>query len=241
MNLWHQLSPRTRILCSFLLVFAIALTANGQWLTWAIYGSVMVVFIYISGVKFITLLRQVMIEFVFVGMILLGTLFRDGGTVLWSWGWLQITTEGLTILISVTLKVFLSLTALNTLILTTNITDILQGLLDLRMPHLLVAIMASMYRYINVLRREFITMQRAANSRNLMLNKPAARLVIGNIIGSLFLRTYERGERIYQAMLARGYQGLTPRGKISPYTRYDIVALGVTVGIIILGQVIYLF
>jgi len=35
---WHSLAPRTRLLCTLLSVFAIALTPNGHWWTWAIYG-----------------------------------------------------------------------------------------------------------------------------------------------------------------------------------------------------------
>jgi cobalt/nickel transport system permease protein len=237
---WHQLIPPTRILCSFLLVFAVALNPNGKWLTWVIYGVTIAIVIYLSKVIFISLLKRVIVEFVFVGMILLGTLFREGGIVLWSWGWLQITTDGLTVLASIALKVFLSLLMLNLLIITTPIADILQGLLALKMPPLLVAIMASMYRYINVLQREFLTMQRAAKSRNLMLNKHTTRLVIGNIIGTLFIRTYDRGERIYQAMLARGYQGLPTANKIIPYKNRDILALAITVSIISLGQIVNL-
>jgi cobalt/nickel transport system permease protein len=65
-----------------------------------------------------------------------------------------------------------------------------------------------MYRYINVLIEEFNAMRRAAASRNLSGSNQWQRKVIGNMMGSLFIRTYERGERVYQAMQARGYQGV---------------------------------
>ncbi len=237
-TVWQSLTPKTRILCTFFGVFAVALTPNGQWYSWAIYGGAIFTVILLSRVSFLSLFKRVIIEFCFVGIILLGTLFRPGGTLLWSWGFLQVTTVGLTILASVTIKVFLSLVLLNLLIITTSISDILQALLALNFPPLLVAIMSSMYRYIYVFKREFLAMQRAAISRNLMLNKQAYRTVIGNIIGSLFVRTYERGERIYQAMLARGYQGLPPRGKMPPYSKLDLLALFSTTGVIFLGQIV---
>lgn len=222
-----------------LLVFAIALTPNGRWGTWAIYGSAIALIILLSRVRLSVLLQRVVVEFVFIGVVILGTLFRDGGQILFQWGWIRITTEGLTVLGSVSLKAFLSLSILNTLILTTPVPALLHALAALRMPPLLVAILASMYRYIAVLIDEFNSMQKAARSRNLMGNPKRQRVIIGNMFGSLFIRTYERGERVHQAMLARGYQGLPPLAETQPGGRRDIVALTITIAILLFGQALY--
>lgn len=237
---WHSLAPQTRLLCILLSVFAVALTPNGRWWTWGIYGLGVFGLVALSRVTRRTLLQRVAIEFAFVGAILLGTLFREGGKVVWSWGLFKITTAGLTVLGSVTLKVFLSLLLVNVLVMTTSFPALLQAFLVLRTPPLLVAIVASMYRYISVLITEFNTMRCAALSRNLMAGKRTARLAIGNTIGVLFIRTYERGERIYQAMLARGYRGVLPVEKVALLRKRDILALTVTAMIALLGQVIYL-
>jgi cobalt/nickel transport system permease protein len=236
---WHSLVPQARLLCVLLGVFAIAFTPNGHWLTWGIYGLGLLGIALLSQVTLLTLLKRVAVEFAFIAVVLIGTLFRDGGTVLWSWGMLKITTVGLTVLGSVTLKAFLSLSLLNVLILTTSIPALLNAFIAIKMPPLLVAIMASMYRYLGVLITEFNTMRQAAISRNLMANKSATRLIIGNVMGSLFIRTYERGERIHQAMLARGYQGLPPVEKVPPLKQWDFFALGITIIWIIFGQAIY--
>lgn len=237
---WHNLAPQTRILCVVLFVFAIALTPNGHWWTWAIYGAGLAGVLLLSRVTLPVLLRRVALEFVFIGTVLLGTLFQDGGEVVWSWGWLKITTEGLTVLGSVTLKALLSLLMLNLLTLTTSFPALLHGLVTLRTPPLLVAILASMYRYIGVLIAEFNAMRRAATSRNFSAaNNRRQRLVIGNMIGALFIRTYERGDRVHQAMLSRGYQGLPPVEKVSPGGRGDVLALTLTVIVALLGQVVY--
>jgi cobalt/nickel transport system permease protein len=111
---------------------------------------------------------------------------------------------------------------------------------ELRIPPLLVATLASMYRYISVLIAEFEAMRRAALSRNLMNNGRSIRLVVGNTIGALFIRTYERGNCIHQAMLSRGYQGIPPMEKIAPGGKQDVVALTLTTLLALLGQVIYL-
>ena len=237
-TLWHSLAPRTRLLCTLLMVFAIALTPNGRWWTWAIYGLGVLSVVLLSRVTLPVLLQRLIVEFAFVGVVLLGTLFRGGGEVLWSWGWLQITTVGLTVLGSVTLKALLSLLILNVLTLTTSIPALLNALVALRVPPLLVAIVASMYRYISVLIQEFNAMRRAAASRNLSGSNSWQRRVIGNMIGSLFIRTYERGERVHQAMLARGYQGIPVVKNIPSGGRRDIVALTITMIWTLLGQAV---
>lgn len=239
-SLWHRLTPRSRVLCALLFVFATALTPNGRWWTWAVYASGLAVTLLLSRITLPVLLRRVAVELVFVGVVVIGTLFHGSGTVLWRWGIFQVTTGGLTVLGSVTLKALLCLIMLNLLVLTTSIPALLHALSALRLPPLLVAIMASMYRYVGVLIEEFQTMQRAAASRNLLGRRRGYRLVIGNMIGSLFIRTYDRGDRIHQAMLSRGYSGLPPVTDLPKGGRIDGVAITLTAGLLLLGQAIYL-
>jgi cobalt/nickel transport system permease protein len=205
-NFWNSLAIHTRLLCIFLLVFAIALTPIGRWWTWAIYGMTT-----------LPIIKRMAIEFAFISVILIGTLFRGGGQILWQWRWMQITTNGLTVLGSVGIKAFLSLLLLNILTLSTSVPLLLQALVTLKMPPLLISILASMYRYIGVLTNEFKSMHRAATARNFAPqnlynyqrgDRAWQRQVLGNMLGVLFIRTYDRGDRIYQAMLARGYQGI---------------------------------
>lgn len=239
-TLWHSLAPRTRVLCTLLIVFAIALTPEGRWWTWGIYALGVLGVVLLSRVTLCVLLKRIAVEFAFVGVVLLGTLFRGGGEVLWSWGVLKITTVGLTVLGSVTLKALLSLMMLNVLTLTTSIPALLNALTSLRVPPLLVATLASMYRYISVLVNEFNAMRRAAASRNLSGSNRWQRRVIGNMMGSLFIRTYERGERVYQAMQARGYQGVPIVENVPSGGRGDLLALTLTVFVALLGQAVYL-
>ncbi|MBW4578894.1 MAG: cobalt ECF transporter T component CbiQ [Tildeniella nuda ZEHNDER 1965/U140] len=238
---WHKLVPKTRVLCTLLLLFAIALTPNGRWWTWAIYMVGVGTIVLLSRATLSVLFKRVAVESVFISVVLLGTLFRGGGVVLWHWGWLQITTEGLWVLGSVATKALLSLLVANLLVLTTSVPELLHALTVLRMPPLLVAILASMYRYVAVLVGEFQSMQRAALSRNLMGNQRWQRLVIGNMFGSLFIRTLERGERVHQAMLSRGYEGLPPATTSASGDRRDVIALTLTVVLTLLGQGVYLF
>jgi cobalt/nickel transport system permease protein len=237
---WNSLAPRTRLLCVLLLVFAIALTPNGRWLTWGVYGLGVLTLIILSCVTKKVLIGRIVLEFAFIGVVLLGTLFREGGEVVWSWGIFKITTEGLTVLGSVTIKALLSLIVLNILTLTTSVPALLNALTSLRVPPLLVAVLASMYRYLHVLIKEFKAIRKAALSRNLNSNGNWQRLVIGNMMGTLFVRTYDRGERIYQAMLARGYQGIPVIERVPSGGKRDYVALSLTTILTLFGQILYL-
>jgi cobalt/nickel transport system permease protein len=238
---WHSLAAKTRVLCILLLVFAIALTPNGRWLTWAVYGAGVGAIVCLSQVTLGVLLRRVAVESVFLGVVLLGTLFRQGGEVLWQWGWLQVTTEGVTVLGSVSVKALLSLLLMNVLILTTSIPALLNALLALRVPPLLVAILAAMYRYIAVLFDEFSAMRQAALSRNLMNHRNWQRLVVGNMMGSLFIRTIDRGDRIHKSMLSRGYEGLPPVTETQEAGQRDRLALTLALVVGLIGQILYLF
>jgi cobalt/nickel transport system permease protein len=237
---WHRLTPQFRVLCAILFVFATTLTPNGRWWTWCFYGLGLATLILYSRVTLPVLLKRVAVESVFIGVVLLGTLFHEGETLLWQWGWIQITAEGLTILASVAFKALLCLLMLNLLVLTTSIPALFHALTALRMPTLLVAILASMYRYLGVLIEEFDTMRRAAAARNLLSRPRWQRLVVGNMIGSLFIRTYDRGDRIHQAMLARGYTGLLPMTEIPSRSAADVWAITLTTLLLLCGQAIYL-
>lgn len=235
---WHRLAPHTRILCAVLLVLAIALTPNGRWSTWGIYALGIAGLVWLSRVRLPVLLKRLVVESAFVGVVLLGTLFRGGGEVLWQWGWLQITREGLVILGSVVCKALLSLVVMNLLTMTTPIPLLLQGMARLRVPPLLVSIMAAMSRYMGVLVAEFDSMKRAALSRNLMNHPRHTRLIVGNMIGSLFIRSVDRGDRIHQSMLSRGYTGLPPVADFPRGSRRDAIALTATLLLALLGQTV---
>lgn len=238
-SFWHSLTPRTRLICTLSIVFAIVLTPNGRWETWFVYGVTIAGLILFSRISKTVLFKRAIVELIFVGVVILGTLFRREGEVIWQWGVLQITNIGLITLGSVTCKAGLCLIALNILTMTTSITELLNALTSLRIPPLLIAILASMYRYLNVLIEEFNSMRRAAISRNFSIASPRRqRSIVGNSIGALFIRTYDRGERIYQAMLARGYREILPLENSAKEGIRDFAAISLTVLLMLLGQFI---
>ena len=94
---------------------------------------------------------------------------------------------------------------------TTSMPELLVGLERLRVPRVFVAITGSMIRYGDVIIGEMRRMNDRACSRAATTRVGCGRRkAVAASAGALFVRSYERGERVYLAMLARGYDGALP-------------------------------
>lgn len=102
-----------------------------------------------------------------------------------------------------------------TLAATTEPRDLLAGLERLRLPQQLVQIMSFMIRYVDVVTDEMRRMRVARESRGFTARNPRHWPVVARSAGALFIRSYERGERVHLAMLSRGYTGQLPRTRPS--------------------------
>jgi cobalt/nickel transport system permease protein len=127
---------------------------------------------------------------------------------------LTISGEGLRVFTTIALKGWISVQAALVLAYTTPFHELVDGLRSLRLPLIMVSIISFMYRYLAVLSGEATRMARARASRSAAAVGGAGggsiawrARVTGSMVGSLFLRSYERSERIYAAMLARGFEG----------------------------------
>jgi cobalt/nickel transport system permease protein len=111
------------------------------------------------------------------------------------------------ILVKGTLGVLISLT----LAATTPLRDLLLGMQQLRAPAMVITIATLMLRYIDVIAGEARRMRLARISRG---HDPRFLWQVGATargVGALFVRSYERGERVHLAMLSRGWSGAMPR------------------------------
>jgi cobalt/nickel transport system permease protein len=126
---------------------------------------------------------------------------------------LTISGEGLRMFTTILLKSWLSVQVAMLLAFTTPFHELIDALRELRVPRIIVAIISFMYRYLGVLTDEAGRMNRARAARS--AGSPAGRSggslawrarVTGAMVGSLFIRSYERSERVYAAMQARGFE-----------------------------------
>jgi cobalt/nickel transport system permease protein len=207
----HRLDPRTKLITSLLFILAVALTPPGQWYALALYFLLMAGLILVSRVPVLYVLRRSLVIMPFVLLIAIFIPFFRGGEVagsynLWLWQ-ISVTYNGLQVLGNILAKAWLSILSLILLTSTTKISSLLRGLEQLRVPRVMVMILSVMYRYIFVLVDEVMRMKQARDSRNFGGRRLWRIRTIGNMIGTLFIRSYERGERVYAAMLARGFDG----------------------------------
>lgn len=127
-------------------------------------------------------------------------------------GW-PISETGLLLFSGIVLKSMVAVQAGALLVMSTAHTETVRALSKMPVPRLLVAIMAFMLRYLDVLREEATRLQRARAARSATppgAKGPSWRFQVestGRLVGALLLRSFERGERVYRAMAARGYDG----------------------------------
>ena len=131
---------------------------------------------------------------------------------------MSLSVDGLWAAFNIAAKAFIGASASIVLAATTPVTGLLEGFTRLRVPRVLISIVAFMIRYLDLLvgqlgRMRTAMVARAHDPRWLWQAKP-----IASSAGALFVRSYERGERVHQAMLARGYTGVMPDIDSRPHT-----------------------
>ncbi|MCR6544054.1 cobalt ECF transporter T component CbiQ [Dehalobacterium formicoaceticum] len=141
--------------------------------------------------------------------------FVIGGLTL-SRGWITF--------LSVFLKCLLTVSAALLLIATTGMDKLASALRMLKIPRLFVLQLLMTYRYISVLMEEVSLIWRAYSLRA-PRQKGINRKVWGPLIGQLILRTYERAQRVYQAMCLRGFSGEYNTGKQVRIRVWDLAYL----------------
>ncbi len=148
---------------------------------------------------------------------------RGGQTV--DVGPLAVSRDGLTTFAAVSSKALIGTVSAVLLAATTSFPDVLHGLERMRAPRLLTLIAGFMYRYLFVIGGEARRMRVALAARGYRPRNALQAAAIGRVATALFLRTFERGERVYVAMLARGYAGATPRLRALAFARTDALFL----------------
>jgi cobalt/nickel transport system permease protein len=152
-------------------------------------------------------------------------------------GALTLSQPGVERFLSIAIKSWISVQMAIVLAASTPFPDLLAAMRAIRLPRLLVAIFGLMWRYLFVLADEAQRLMRARAARSGALERPDLRpgrsvawraRVTGGMAGSLFVRAFERGDRIYAAMAARGYDGEVrsmPLPKIAP-AQWGVLVFG---------------
>ncbi|HDL10067.1 MAG TPA: cobalt ECF transporter T component CbiQ [Candidatus Omnitrophica bacterium] len=119
----------------------------------------------------------------------------------------EISQNALIIIFNSGIKATLSFLALTLLISTTGFNNLMKAFQMFKIPQVFVHTLAFMYRYIFVIQDELQQILKAKKARTIKKSKKTEYRALSSIIGTLFLRSYERAENIYYAMIARGFTG----------------------------------
>lgn len=188
----HRLPASLKLATTLLLLLAIVATPIARApVFFAAIGALLVALAALSRVPPSHLAgRLLLLEPLALGGALLAAFQPDG------------TTRVLTILARSTL----CLAAMLLLTSTTPFTELLGVLRRLRLPALLVTVLALLYRYLFVLADEAERMRRARRARSFVPRRTRSWPLLASLVGQLFVRSTERAERIYAAMGARGWR-----------------------------------
>lgn len=207
-SLLHRAPAHLKLLALVAFMLGVVSTPREWFAAFATYLVVVLAMVVLSGVPFGYLAKRMVVEAPFVVFALAVPFVAEGprvamlglavsGPGLWAaWG----------LLVKATLGVLLALL----FAATTEPQEVLVGLRRLRVPDVLVQILGFMLRYLDVVTAEMGRMAVAMRSRGVDPRSPRHWPVLARSLGSLFIRSYERGERVHLAMLSRGYTGHLP-------------------------------
>jgi cobalt/nickel transport system permease protein len=213
----HRLDPRVKVVVTIAFILSNALLPDGAWLAFGLSWLFLLSANLLSKLGLAFTFKRSFIALPFA-LVAVTVLFSIPGKALSTFHFLfwdlTITDAGVLRFISIVIRSWLSVQMAILLVATARFPDIVHALEHLRVPSILTTIIAFLYRYLFVLADEVARLLRARESRSAAAAGSRSggsvvwrARVAGNMAGQLFLRSYERSDRVYNAMLARGYAG----------------------------------
>jgi len=213
-----EVDPRVKILVFIALILGMVLTSPLEFLKFGLFFALLFFLIIQSRVSwkpiiFRILLVSVMI--VFIGVIVL--IFQR-----------RPVSQNLMVMWNISVKTICVVVSLSLLTQTTEFYRLIKALESLRVPRLFVSLLGFTYRYLQLLYDEIIRVKRAIDSRSFGKKRKMENVkLLEKTLVHVFLRTFDRSERIYAAMLSRGYDGTLSTMDFLSLKKKDFVFAGV--------------
>lgn len=204
----HRLAPEVKIAATVVFTVVVVATPREEFLAFAGYAAVLAVVAALARVPPAWLGKRALIEVPFVILAVVLPFVGPGERV--TWLGVSLSVDGLYGAWNIVAKGTLGVLASLLLAATTTVRDLLCGLDRLRCPQILTQIATFMLRYLQVIADEARRMRVALISRGYDPRFLWQARAFAAGLGALFLRAFERGERVYLAMVSRGYTGRLP-------------------------------
>jgi cobalt/nickel transport system permease protein len=203
----HRLDPRVKVIATMLFLFTVISFPKHEVAALVPFFLFPVLLMTIGEIPVRFILKKVLLVSPFAILIGIFNPFLDTATVAVVSG--IPLSAGIVSFLSILLKFALTVSAALLLIATTSFPGVCHALRRLGLPSLFVSQLLFLYRYLFVLMEEAMRITRAREMRSVGSRGAGIRVFV-RLIGTLFVRTVDRAERIYQAMLSRGFQGDIP-------------------------------
>lgn len=206
----HRLDPRIKIILSFALLIAVVVTPNGRFFDYLFFAPLIIILLFISKLPARSIFKRIFIILPLVIIIGASLPFISPGKPIFTFHFfteITVTDVGLQNFASVITKAVMAILIMTLLTSTTRFRDLIEGLQKLKCPMIFTSILGFMYRYIFLFIDEAERLNVGRTSRSFGRRPLLAMKGFGWMISSLFLRSFERGERIYHTMCARGFDG----------------------------------
>lgn len=240
----HRLDPRVKLVLALAFILTASLTPPAAWPTYILLFSIVLSLEVLSELGVVYVLKRAALAFPFM-MAALPLIFTIQGTPLFAlevgpWT-LTPSLAGLERFASIAFKSWVSVQATIILAASTPFPDLLVAMRAIKVPRLLVAIFGLLWRYLFVLADEALRLTRARAARSGQSNLPGLKTggsifwrarVTGGMAGSLFLRAIERSDRIYMAMVSRGYDGEVRTAPLPGFKPLHLFVLAIGLGLL---------
>ena len=208
-SMLHQLDPRVKLGAYIPFIFLTALINDIFQALASLAAATMLAGI--AQLYSLLLFQRLFVVNVFMIFLWITLPFSIFGEPVWSIGPLTATREGASLPLLITLKA--NAIALYTMSLpgTSTVIALSHAMLHLRAPRKLVTVFYFFYRYIGVISDEYSKMLRMLQARGFRATTSIHTIrVYAFFAGMLFIKSHERSERVYNALLMRHFRGTFP-------------------------------
>jgi len=204
----HRARPQCKIAASVAFVLAVVATPREAFWAFGLYALTLAGLAAVGRVPLGFLARRLVIELPFLAFAVFLPVVGQGERV--EVLGVPLAVGGLWAAWNIVVKGTLGVAASAIVAATTPVAELLGGLERLRLPRALTTIAGFMIRYADVIADEVRRMRIARISRGHDPRWIWQARAVASSAGTLFIRSYERGERVYLAMVSRGYAGSMP-------------------------------
>ena len=215
----HRIPAQVKLVALFVFVLAVVSTPAAAFWAFGAYAVTLVAAVVVAKLPATVVTRRLAVETPFIVFALLLPFVATGPTV--AVLGVELSESGVLGAWNVLAKGTLGVVAAILLSATTGPRDVLAGLERLRLPATLVAILSFMVRYLSVVTDDLHRMRIARESRGYTGGRVGHLKAVAGGVGALFVRSFERGERVHLAMRSRGYTGRMPLLSVGGATREE--------------------